>query len=1186
MNRVVLASFFALVALYAGGVPSVLAQRGAAGVPLSPTEDASYALLEGLSGACGHNLDQALAICVAGRGAEVEDLERHASWRAQLSLDAFGRSGSAHEVASSAALRVDHQPGANRVTLSHGSVREWYVNGPHGLQQGFDVAAAPPGAGSLEFVIAVQGLRPESRGPQRIALLEGNVERVSYNTLRAWDADGDVLPSEMRVRDGRIVLHVDDRGARYPLVVDPYVQQQRVAHADPTPNDLFGFSVAIAGDTALIGAYGDDEGGSATGSVFVFERVGGVWTQEAQLTASDRAAGDVFGRDVALSGEMAVIGAPQNDDAGSQSGSAYVFVRNAGVWTQAAKLLPADGAAGDLFGASVAIAGTTVVVGAAEHDGGGINNSGAAYVFVEGPAGWAQQAKLVAGSPSPGDFFGTSVALSGDTALVGADSRTAMRTGSARVFVRSGVTWTQEATLLASDGLNGDRFGFSVALDGDTALVGAPLKATAAGDTGAAYLFDRSGVAWSQTARLMSSDPDDQDRFGNWVALSGASALVAASFDDEQGADAGAVYTFARGASGWSQGGKLMAQDGSAGDHFGRSVALDGDTALIGAPDVAGVGVSTGAAYFFVVVGAACSASEECASGHCVDGVCCNMFCGGGAADCQTCAAPGAVGVCSPSGAGFPCRAAAGDCDVAETCDGFALDCPADTFATSDVTCRAAADVCDRPETCSGAAATCPADGFLDTNALCRPSAGDCDVPEFCPGSGPACVPDLLAGAGTACRAAAGDCDVAEVCTGVSALCPEDAFLAAGDVCRPSAAACDAAETCTGASGNCPPDLLASAGTVCRAPAGECDVAETCSGSALECPADEMALAGTACGDTSTSACSAPDACDGSGVCLAHHAASGTPCEAGSFCRVGDQCMAGACVEGAAPACALDQKCDESADACYLACGDGVLDAGEACDNGALNSNVMPGACRMDCTLARCGDGVVDAGEGCDEGSANSSDPGATCNTLCAPPGCGDGVLDSAAGELCDAGAANADSPDAPCRPTCVPPSCGDGVADVAAGEECDDGAMNSDSVPDACRRSCEAAYCGDGVVDIGEDCDGAGPNDTCSADCSFVGAGDAGPMLSDAGLLDGGGQGADVGVGVDGGMGDAGAGCGCHAVGSSARGTPWSMLSLAMLGWLALRRRRRAQSRPCGWRGPRARHGDNDSHPHADRGH
>ena len=249
-----------------------------------------------------------------------------------------------------------------------------------------------------------------------------------------------------------------------------WTEIQRLLSLDHAAGDAFGVSVSLYGDTALIGATGDDDNGNKSGSAYVFTDTGTNWTQQAKLLASDGAKGDCFGNSVSLDRDTALIGASNDDDYGDASGSAYVFARNGTTWTQQAKLLASDGTAWYYFGYSVSLDGYTALIGARGDD----YTMGSAYVFTGTGTNWTQQAKLVASSNRNDDFFGFSVSLDGDTALIGAiyDDDNGPDSGSAYVFIRTGTTWTQQAKLLDLDGAAWDKFGWSVSLYRDTALIG------------------------------------------------------------------------------------------------------------------------------------------------------------------------------------------------------------------------------------------------------------------------------------------------------------------------------------------------------------------------------------------------------------------------------------------------------------------------------------------------------------------------------------------------------------------------------------------------------------------------------------------------------------------------------------------------------------------------------------------
>jgi hypothetical protein len=307
------------------------------------------------------------------------------------------------------------------------------------------------------------------------------------------------------------------------------VQVAKLIAEDSASNDFFGFSIALSDDTAVIGALRDDDNGVDSGSVHVFTRFGTKWSQQTKLTAADGGAGDEFGGKVALDGDIAVIGARLDDDKGVDSGSAYVFTRSGSTWSQQAKLAASDGAAGDVFGISVAISGDTVVIGADLADEKG-SNSGAAYVFSRSGNTWSQQVKLTADDGAAGDLFGIRVTLSGDTALIGAarDDDKGDESGAAYVFLRSGIEWVQQAKLSATDGAANDRFGTRVAIYGDTAVIGAILGDAMSDNSGSAYVFTRSGSTWSQQAKLAASDGAADDVFGWSVALYGDTVMIGA----------------------------------------------------------------------------------------------------------------------------------------------------------------------------------------------------------------------------------------------------------------------------------------------------------------------------------------------------------------------------------------------------------------------------------------------------------------------------------------------------------------------------------------------------------------------------------------------------------------------------------------------------------------------------------
>jgi hypothetical protein len=343
-------------------------------------------------------------------------------------------------------------------------------------------------------------------------------------------------------------------------------QQAKLTASDATTSDDLGVSAALDGETAVLGAYARN---SARGAACVFTRSGTVWSQEATLTADDGVPDDLFGVSVGVSGDTAVVGAFTKD---SYRGAAYVFRRSGTDWTQEARLAPEDAADSDEFGYSVAVAGGTAVAGAYNKDSG----RGAAYVFTRSGTSWTQQAKLTADDSEINDNFGHSVAIAGDTVVVGAPRNYRAR-GAAYVFTRAGANWTQTAKLTAADTLDNDNLGFVVACNGDTAVAGAPYQNRS---HGAAYVYVRSGANWTQQAKLMSADAADNDIFGISVALSGDAAVVGAYLKNSA---RGAAYVFRRAGTTWTEDAKLTPSDSAPNDYFGYSVAAASDTVLVGA---------------------------------------------------------------------------------------------------------------------------------------------------------------------------------------------------------------------------------------------------------------------------------------------------------------------------------------------------------------------------------------------------------------------------------------------------------------------------------------------------------------------------------------------------------------------------------------------------------------------------
>ncbi len=398
-----------------------------------------------------------------------------------------------------------------------------------------------------------------------------------------------------------------DYGAAYVFFRNGSVwtEQTILLASDQNGGDQFGASVDVSGDTLLVGAPMNDDGGSNSGAVYVFTRTGTTWTEQTKLIASDDAAGDEFGHAVSLEGDTALIGAWRDDDGGSNTGSVYVFTRTAGVWTQQTKLNAADRVAADNFGNAISLDGNTAVIGKSGDDG--PNNSGAGYIFVGSGSSWGQQAKLKAADATGFDQFGTTVSVSGDRVVVGAygdDTAAGANAGSAYIFERSGVIWTQQIKLAPTDPAAADEFGTGVAVSGTLVIVGAPNGDEDNGtDSGAAYVFSGSGASWVEQGKLRGLNLQPYDNYGTGVAVDGDVAVATLPYDNDDYEETGAMFVFERVGGVWQQVAKLRGIDTEYQDEFGCATAVDDQTIAVGARRAQtgnASGAFSGAVYIFV----------------------------------------------------------------------------------------------------------------------------------------------------------------------------------------------------------------------------------------------------------------------------------------------------------------------------------------------------------------------------------------------------------------------------------------------------------------------------------------------------------------------------------------------------------------------------------------------------------
>jgi len=845
----------------------------------------------------------------------------------------------------------------NRASYRHGEgLEQYFVNGPLGLEQGFELTRRPAGNGVLTLVLSADGLLPRTTvGSSDIGLYahDGRLA-LRYSDLFAHDALGRQLEAWMTVERGAIRLHVDDAIAHYPLSIDPLFSViQKLVASDGYKYDKFGNAVSLSGDTALVGALQHNSNSKTdAGAAFVYRRNGNTWFFEKKLVASDADTTDQFGVSVSVDGNSALVGAHFDGSTPlANTGAAYVFVRSGNSWTEQQKLVASDGQAQDRLGHSVALSGDTALVSALfdDHDNQIDMDTGSVYVFVRSGNTWSFEQRIVAGDGQAGDEFGYAVALSGDTALIGAhkDDDNGTSSGSAYVFVRTGGVWTLQEKLLATDGNNNDAFGGSVSLHGETAVIGADSESDNGSNAGAAYVFVRSNNAWSQQTKLLASDGASTDRFGYSVAVHGETAVVGARYDNNVFQNAGAAYVFTRSGGLWTEQEKLIPNDVAQQDSFGSAVAVSADAVLVGKTGDDDKGSGAGAAYIMAPVGQPCVKPDDCPSKVCVDGFCCNTACAG---SCEACSASknGAFdGLCLPMPVATDPD---GECPVNQLCGVAGVCALADGQTCSKVDDCASGFCVDNVCCASGCTDLCEACAAAKTGGVdgtCSLIPAHTDPDDECnPGAAQSCN-----GMGV-CKLSNGEtCTAADQCVSsncVDAVCCD---TACGDKCHACTSALnggedgtcgfikaglDPDEECAGAVQNCngKGDCGTNDGYSCIDDGGcinghcedeiccDQDCQSTCTGGVLtdrDCSTGMCQVSSKKCGDY---------------VC----AEDGQSCL--TKCADNDDCVAGFYCD--------DEKCVES------------TDLGESCTDdaqcGSLNcfENVCCAA-ESDCAPYRCG---------------------------------------------------------------------------------------------------------------------------------------------------------------------------------------------------------------------------------------
>lgn len=374
------------------------------------------------------------------------------------------------------------------------------------------------------------------------------------------------------------------------------LQEVKLTASDGAASDTFGFAVAISGDYAIVGA---NEVNFSTGAAYIFQQEESGWQQLTKLVPADIVTTGYFGFSVAMEDDHAVVGARNDDDNGAFSGSIYIYERDGDSWSQSGKIISDDGRLFDYFGNSVAISGDDIIVGSPGDD----VSSGAAFIIhrdVE-TGDWALQQKLTASDRAANEFFGISVSISGDYAIVGtnADDDNGYQSGSAYIFKKEESAWQQQDKLTASDAMAEDIFGGSVGISGNYAIIGALGNDEKAPGAGAAYIFKRDSITeqWSEYEKLVASDGVALDQFGNAVSISGDYAIVGAIMQFNSGK--GAAYLFKHEGENWIEQNIITASDGVINDRFGNSVAISGNQAIVGARFDDDHGENSGSAYIY-----------------------------------------------------------------------------------------------------------------------------------------------------------------------------------------------------------------------------------------------------------------------------------------------------------------------------------------------------------------------------------------------------------------------------------------------------------------------------------------------------------------------------------------------------------------------------------------------------------
>ncbi len=600
------------------------AVAGAVAAALQADLPPSYRPVTADSGYELRNPRHGMCFAFSGAGMTVASTRTGRQWG--LTLQRAGRAGALRRVnPSTPALtgtRIEYERGP--------ALTEWYLNTAWGVEQGFTLHTRPDGdaAASVALELALSGdLMPRLDAPDAMVLTDPAGAAVArYSGLYVFDAEGRELAAHLELTGTETLrILVDDRGATYPITVDPWIEEAILTADDGAADDWFGMDVAVDGDTVVVGAPGHNTDGVANrGAAYVFVRLSGGWEQVAKLTASDREEEDRFGEAVAIHGDTIAVGAPGNDiGPDADQGAVYVFAKPGGGWANAeedAILTDASGDSHFALGGSVAIHGDDIVAGARGQDVGANDRQGAACVFTKPGGGWANTdtptATLTAADGAFDDGFGAGVAISADTIVAGVPDAdlTGNSQGAAYVFVKPPGGWADaehNAKLSASDGALNEFFGTANAVDGDTVVVGAVWHGANVKRYGAAYVFVKPPGGWAgslqQNAKLAAASPIANAGLGGSVAVQGDTVLAGAYGVAAGEGYGGVVHVYEKpNPGGWA--GVLTETDrfapggNSADDKFGVALGVSGNTLVVGAHhNRIGINDRQGSAYIYTL---------------------------------------------------------------------------------------------------------------------------------------------------------------------------------------------------------------------------------------------------------------------------------------------------------------------------------------------------------------------------------------------------------------------------------------------------------------------------------------------------------------------------------------------------------------------------------------------------------